>query len=173
MKNCPNCNAQLADEAMFCTNCGNAFQNMNQQPNNTYYNQQMPQQNPAYAQPVPPVVDPFDHTSEFDEKDVHENKLFALLVYLSSVIGIIIALLAKKNSDSPYLTFHIKQALKIFISEAIVALLTALLAWTCIAAIAGAVASIIIVVVNVICFIQTCQNKSIEVPIIRSIKFLN
>ncbi len=168
MKNCPKCNAQLADEAMFCTNCGNSFQNMNQQPNNPYNNPQMPQA-PVYVQPV----DPFDHTAEFDEKDVHEHKLFAILVYLTSVIGIIIALLANKTDNSPYLRFHIKQALKIFISETLVGLLTVLLFWTCIAGFVGGIVATIILVVDIICLVKTCQNKSVEAPLICKLKFLN
>lgn len=130
-------------------------------------------QNNAYAQPVAQVVNPYDHTAEFSPEDVHNNKLFALLVYLMGIIGIVIAILAKKTSDSPYLSFHIKQALKIVITETIVAVLTVFLFWTCIVTFAGAVCSIIIVVVDVICFIQTCRNKSVEVPIIRSFGFLN
>lgn len=167
MKNCPNCNASMPDDAVFCSNCGKSADNANQ------FNNYAQPQNNAYSQPVAPVVNQYDHTSEFSPEDVHNNKLFALLVYLMGIVGVVIALLAKKSSDSPYLSFHIKQALKILITEAIVTVLTMFLFWTCIVAIAGGVAAITIVVLNIICFIQTCRNKSIEVPIIRSIGFLN
>lgn len=178
MKNCPKCNAQLNDDAAFCTNCGNAFQPQQpqqqyQQQNNTYVNNnQYPNGVPYPQQPVP-VVNPYDHTAEFSPEDVHDNKLFALLCYLTSFVGIIVALLAKKSNDSAYLSFHIKQALKIAITEFMVTFIAALLCWTCIIPFAAGVVAIIIVVVTIISFINTCANKSIEVPIIRNLTFLN
>lgn len=170
MKTCPKCNTQLADDAMFCTNCGTSFQNANPQPQQNVY-QNNAQQN--YAQPVAPVVDVYDHTAEFDQQDVHDNKLFALLCYIMSVVGVIIALLARNSANSPYLSFHIKQALKIAVIEMVLAFLSAVLCWTCIVPIAGSVCLVIVAVVQVICFIQTCRNKSVEAPIIRSLTFLN
>jgi uncharacterized membrane protein len=162
MKTCPNCNAQLNDDAVFCNNCGNSVQGA---PNQNYTS--------AYPTPTPaPVVKQTDHTAEFAPADVAENKLFALLTYLMSIVGVIIALLANLNNKSDYLKFHIKQSLKIFICESIVAVITAVLFWTCIIPFAGAVASIILLVVTVICFIQTCRNKSIEAPIINGLGFL-
>ena len=173
MKNCPKCNSLLQNEAMFCTNCGTPIQQpqqaqnqYNAQPNNA----QMPNQ-PPYVQQVT-AYDPYDHTADFDENDVRENKTFALLMYLTSIIGVIIALLVNKTQDSAYLKFHIKQVLNIFIIETLVSVLSALLCWTCIAPFAGAVCVIILLVVTAICFVKTAQNKSIEAPIIRSFKFL-
>lgn len=168
MKTCPKCNAQLPDEAMFCTNCGTSFQNANPQPQqNVYQNAQ-----PNYAQPVAPVVNIYDHTAEFDPQDVHDNKLFALLCYIMGIIGVVVALLAKNSANSPYLSFHIKQALKLSITEVVVSILSVVLFWTCIVPIAGSACAVIITVVQVICFIQTCRNKSVEAPIVRSLGFL-
>lgn len=168
MKTCPKCNAQLPDEAMFCTNCGTSFQNANPQPQqNVYQNAQ-----PNYAQPVAPVVNIYDHTAEFDPQDVHDNKLFALLCYIMGIIGVVVALLARNSANSPYLSFHIKQALKLSITEVVVSILSVVLCWTCIVPIAGSACAVIITVVQVICFIQTCRNKSVEAPIVRSLGFL-
>lgn len=166
MKNCPKCNSTVNDDAMFCTTCGTSFQAPNPQPNNNPNPQQMP--NAPYAQPVP-AVDPADHTAEFAEKEVHDNKLFALTAYALGYIGIVIALLA--NKDSAYLKFHIKQALTIALCETILALVMAVLCWTFIVPFAGALTLAGLVVLTVICFIKTCANKSIEVPVISKFKF--
>lgn len=159
MKNCPNCNAQLNDDAVFCVNCG-AQLGAN------------PQQN-VYAQPMAtPAANPTDHTSEFAPEEVSENRLFAATVYLLSVVGIAIALLANINNKSEYLKFHIKQGLKLFIANMIVTVASLVLCWTFIVPFAGAICSLIILVVDVICFIQTLRNKSVEPPIISGIGFL-
>lgn len=168
MKNCPNCNAQLNDDAVFCVNCG-AQLGANQNPQQNA----QPQQN-FYAQPMPaaPVVKTTDHTADFSPADVSDNKLFAALIYALSIVGIVIALLANLNNKSDYLKFHIKQGLKIFITDLIVAFGSAVLCWTCIVPIAGSICAAILLVVEIICFIQTLRNKSIEPPIISSLGFL-
>lgn len=169
MKTCPKCNTQLADDAMFCTNCGTSFQNANPQPQQNAY-QNNAQQN--YAQPVAPVVNVYDHTAEFDPQDVHDNKIFAILCYIMGIVGIIVALLARSSVNSPYLSFHIKQSLKISITAVLVSIISVVLAWTCIVFIAGMVCNVILEVVAIICFFQTCSNKSVEAPIVRSLPFL-
>ena len=170
MKNCPNCNASLADEAVFCTNCGTSVQGAAPQPNPQPNPQPYPQPAP-YAQPAS-VASATDHTAEFSAHEVSENKLFALLVYAMSILGVIIALIANIGNKSEYLKFHIRQSLKIFVTEIIVTFLTAVLCWTCIIPIAGTIAAVILLVLTVICFIQTCRNKSVEVPILNSFGFL-
>lgn len=156
MKYCPKCGAQMEDNALFCPNCGN-----NAQPNGS------PNQAPVYAAPEP---DPFDHTEEFDAKDISENKVLCMLVYLMGAIGIIYALLAGK--DSKYVAFHVRQALKFEVVTILLAIVMALLCWTIIVPIAGGVCLTIILVLKVICFFQICSGKVKEPAIIRSLGFL-
>lgn len=156
MKYCPKCGAQMEDNAAFCPNCGN-----NAQPNGS------PNQAPVYAAPEP---DPFDHTGEFDAKDISENKVLCMLVYLMGAIGIIYALLAGK--DSKYAAFHVRQALKFEVVTILLGIVMALLFWTIIVPIVGGVCLAIVLVLKVICFFQICSGKAKEPAIIRSLGFL-
>ncbi len=122
--------------------------------------------------PTAPVVSSTDHTAEFSPAEVADNKLFAALIYALSIVGVVIALLANLNNKSAYLKFHIKQGLKLFIANMIVTVASLVLCWTFIVPIAGAVCAIILVVVQIICFIQTLRNKSVEPPIISGLGFL-
>lgn len=174
MKNCPNCNAQLPDDAVFCTNCGTNLGAAPVQPPMPQQPQQQYQQ-PPYQQPAPapaPEPNPFDHTDEFSEEEVHDNKIFALAIYALSFVGIIIALLAKSSDNSQYLRFHIKQQLMILIAQVMAGFVTALLCWTCIVPVAGAAFFAFLGIVEIICFINVCRNKSIEPLLIRRLGFL-
>ena len=153
MKYCPKCGAQMEDNAAFCPNCGN-----NAQPNNSPY------QAPVYAAPEP---DPFDHTGEFDAKDISENKVLCMLVYLMGAIGIIYALLAEK--DSKYVAFHVRQALKIQVVTALSFVLAVIpfLGW-----IVMGIWMVIAMVLNLICFFRVCKGTAIEPPIVANFKFL-
>ena len=121
-------------------------------------------------QPAPQVVQAVDsreHTAEFDPKDISDNKVIAMCPYLFSVIGIIIALIASK--ESPFVSFHVRQAMKILICEIIVCVLVIIpfLGWFVIG-----VWYLISFVLFIIGFINVCCGKAKEIPIISSFKFL-
>lgn len=146
MKFCPKCGAQLDDAATFCPQCGQPF-----------------------AAPAQIVVDPADHTAEFDPKDISDNKVVAMLPYLMDAIGIIIALLCVNNSQ--YVAFHLKQSLKLMVCQFIVVLVGAIipfLGWFIILP----VGSIIILVLKIIGFFGVCSGKAKELPIIKGLRFL-
>ena len=164
MKNCPKCNTQVEDSAMFCSSCGTSFAT-SQQPT-------------SYAAPV---YDPFDHTAEFDSKDISDNKVVSMLVYLLGWIGIIIALLA--SNSSPYAAFHLRQGLKFIVVETLLPIVVGVGAVVCIvpilgwivwglAAIAAVVMYVVLFVIKIICFFQICSGKAKEPAIIRELKFL-
>lgn len=155
MKFCTNCGAQLDDQSTFCPNCG---ANLNLHQGSVV---------PNYA---PQYFDPYDHTLEFDPNDVSANKIFAMLPYLMSVIGIIIALLGA--AGSPYVNFHVRQALKFTVLEVLVGIATALLFWTVIVPLAAAVFMLVLVVIQIMMFFSICKGQAKEPAIIRSIGFL-
>ena len=154
MKTCPKCQAQIDDNSAFCTSCGYAFAA-----------EQQPQ-----PQPQPVNADPADHTAEYDPKDISDNKVIAMLVYLLGTIGIIIALLG--SHESPYVRFHIRQSLKFLVIETLTVLAISLLCWTFIVPIVGCIFIMVLEVIKIICFFQICGGKAKEPAIIRSFGFL-
>ena len=161
MKNCPHCGAQLNDDSVFCPNCG---QNVNPQT-------AAPQQ-PTYTPRAGRL--PYDHTHEFNRRDISDNKVIAMLVYLLGPVGILIALLA--SSNSPYVAFHLRQALKITVVETLMPIVAALLSCTVILAFvaipAWGILTIAFFVIRIICFFQICSGKAVEPAIIRNLDFL-
>ena len=147
MKVCMNCHLTYDDAAQVCAQCGNPLITM-----------------------APQQADPFDHTAKFDAADISENKVIAMLPYLMSWIGIIIALLA--GNASPYASFHVRQALKIQICTALLGIIASVLAITIIIPIAAAVCIMILGVVNIICFFSVCAGKAKEPAIVRNLGFL-
>ena len=174
MQICPKCGNQVNDGVVFCQACGNQM-GMPQQA--------VPQPAPVYASPVQ-NYDPYDHTAEFDAKDISDNKVISMLVYLMGWIGIVIALLAANKSE--YAGFHVRQALKFAVLEilsgiagALVGFVSLITVWTVILPIIGAIAAlalgvfmIVLWVVKIICFFQICSGKAKEPAIIRNFTFL-
>lgn len=157
MKICANCGKQLSDDADFCVNCGTSCA-------------AAPQAQQNYANGYQPDYISYDHTSEFDSRDISYNKVFCIAVYLMGILGIIIAMLA--SHDSAYVSFHVRQSLKISIVEILIVLCSSVLFWTLIVPLAGLVCYIVLIVVRIICFFQICNGKSVEAAIIRNLDFL-
>lgn len=145
---CSNCGKEIPEGANVCPNCGTA----------------------VAAAPVA-VVDPWDHTSEFDAKDISDNKIYALSAYVFSILGVILCHVLAK--ESPYAQFHAREALKIDLVTIVVYLISAFFCWTCIVPVAGAVLIIILLIVNIIAFVQVCKGQAKEPWLIRSIGALH
>ena len=90
MRQCPKCGTPIEDGSTFCTTCGlkiepqpaeapkpqnNAYNpNFGAAPNMGAGNPNPVYQQPPYApQPPMPPADPYDHTAEFDAKDISDN----------------------------------------------------------------------------------------------------
>ncbi len=161
MKFCPACGASLPDETAFCNNCGKPVA-----PGPANHGTPYPQAPYGYAA----YQDPFDHTSEFDAKDISDNKVICMLIYLTGAIGILIALLA--SNSSKYVAFHVRQALKFLVVNSLVVLITALTFWTILVPIAAGIFSVVLTVVQIICFFDICKGKAKEPYIIRNLTFM-
>ena len=91
MKVCPQCQLSYDDSAQNCGKCGGPLVTIQNQFQQT-------------------IVDPNDHTAEFDAADISANKVLAMVPYLMGWLGILITLLA--SGTSAYAGFHVRQALK-------------------------------------------------------------
>lgn len=167
MKNCPNCNSQMENNAVFCTTCGTKLADSTQQHTTSASNTTA---SCGAQSQYTPEYDPYDHTAKFDKKDISDNKLLCMLVYLTGFVGIIIAFLS--HNSSPYFAFHLRQAIKITIIEAFLCIAAAVLVWTVIAPVAAILMLMVCLVIRIICFLQICSGKAVEPAIIRSFDFL-
>lgn len=172
MKNCPNCNAQLNDNDMFCGNCGTSFTSNQAAPNAAGAQYAgAAQAAPTYTQAQPTyVADLNDHTAEFDAQDISDNKVYAMLPYLMGAIGIIIALLA--SHDSEYVKFHLRQSIKILVTTTLLGIASAVLVWTFIVPIVASIMLVVLQVIQIICFFQVCKGQAKEPAIVRDLSFL-
>ena len=153
MAHCTKCGAQMEDNAQFCPACGASVNGGAQAP----------------AQAAP-QVQPWDHTAEFDKQDISDNKVLAMLGYIMGWLGIVLQLLASNNS--PYVRFHMRQALKLLVVNTLMGIVAVVLVFTLIVPIAAAIMYVVFEVIAIICFFQVCQGKAVEPAIIRSLGFL-
>lgn len=151
MAYCSNCGAELPAGAQKCPSCDAIIGGEVIVPN--------------------VVINEWDHTAEFDAKDISDNKIYAMCAYLLDIVGIIMAILVAK--DSEYAKFHAREATKLTVITYLVAILTCILCWTCIVPIAGGILLCILFVVRIIAFVQVCNGLAREPWLIRSLKFLS
>jgi len=103
---CKDCGAEIKDEKMkFCSSCGKELPAAKTPP----------QQTAAKMQPEP--------EPEYDaQKDAADNKVMAVLAYLSFLV--FIPLFMGEHKKSPFVNFHTNQGLVLFIFEAILWIVT-------------------------------------------------
>ena len=168
---CSKCGAQLPDGSKFCSSCGNYVvgndtqsESPIQQNTTSYNNVNTNIRQSMYNEKST------DHTAEFSPKDISDNKVMAMVPYLLGSFGIIIALLAVK--ESPYTYFHVRQALKIAVVNTLVIIITIVLFWTVIVPVAAGICAVILLILRVIGFFQVCSGKAKEAAIISHFGFL-
>lgn len=195
---CQQCGSPLAEGGTFCAVCGTPVAQQAQpasQPEPAPVQQPAPQPEPAPVQqpapqpepypaqqpmpvpyppqayqPIQPAYDPSDHTAEFTPEDISKNKVTAMAAYMLGIIGIVIALLAAP--ESPYASFHSRQALKLEIVSQLLLIVSLVLCWTIIVPILGVIAMVVVYVVRIICFFQVCGGKAKDAALVGSLPFL-
>lgn len=145
---CSNCGKEIPDGSKSCPSCGAKI-----------------------AASSKKVVTEWDHTGEFDAKDISENKVYALSAYLFTLVGVFLCNLLAK--ESPYARFHAREALKIHVTSIVIYILMIVFCWTCIVPVAGVIFLIILAVVKIIAFIQVCCGQAKEPWLVRSIGALH
>ena len=197
MITCPKCGTSIPDGTAFCSNCGTAIpaaadsaapetvtpasEPAASTPTPTPA--PAPAPDPAYSRPdynqapmggygqpaqQPYYGDPSDHTFEFDPEEIVDNKIFAVTAYLFGFLGIIVALLAGR--DSRYVKFHVRQSLKLSIASvlAIIPAIIPILGW-----IVMGVLLLILTVIEIMAIVWAFQGKSRDLPLIKDIRWLN
>ncbi|MBQ6171556.1 MAG: zinc-ribbon domain-containing protein [Clostridia bacterium] len=158
---CPKCGAQVEDGVKVCPTCG---ENLEAKVD--------------VSAKVTELTNTADITDTLDPNDIQNNKVMAILAYLSWLV--LIPLFAAK--DSPFARFHVKQGLLLAICEIIVAVV-----FMIINAILGSIlpalliaTSIIQWLINIVFFvlsimgiINAAQGKAKELPIVGKIKILD
>lgn len=127
------------------------------------------------------VLDTEDHTSEFDELDIEDNKGFALMAYL----GLLILVPVFGAHESRYARFHVSQGLNLLLSfllfSAAMAVMLALLSWipmfqnvfTAVFDIAEALAGLICLWLMGRGIIDANKGRARELPIVGGFRILS
>lgn len=183
MKRCSACNMLCEDYAIVCSRCGQRFAADEKREAREYQSGQ-PEQRRAFSYTSENM---FNHTGEFSPQEISREKPLAMLVYLGGILGIGFGLL---KSDSKYIQFHVRQALKYKILTMLVRFLflpLLLLFMT----IGGAMQqmdgvsivflvfiilyfmyALMMFVFKIISFVWVCQGKAVEALLVRHIGFM-
>ena len=132
MKYCPHCGAEIADDVRFCPTCGKET-----------------------------VVVVADTNPQFDPQDVADNKMLAMLGYLT--MGVLPMLGAR---NSAYAMHHTNQALWIFIGSLLCGLvcIVPILGW-----IVGFVGSIALCVFEIIGIVRALKGSGKYLPFVKNL----
>ena len=163
---CKNCGKEVLETEKFCPFCGAAleekdsFESAKETAKNTFNE----------------FNDTDEHTVEFEEQDIADNKVLSLFAYLG--ILILVPVFGAKNSR--YAKFHISQGVNLIIADLVVSAVSGILGATLgsvailgtIINVAIAALSLVLVILTIIGIVNAATGKAKELPIIGSWKIV-
>lgn len=171
MNSCKKCGAQLYGNVHFCPNCGTAVEKK--------WESSKEQKEPW----VESLTDAFakmgntpDSTSEYEAKDIQENRVICFFAYLSWLV--LVPILA--NPNSKYARFHSNQGLILLICSTIVSIAQWVVKYAAnhisllfsIGNIVLGVAQAGCVVLAIIGLVNVYRNRAKELPLIGFLRLL-
>ena len=167
MEFCSKCGAQLSDGEKFCSSCGAPIGDTAKENANTTQPVQT-----DFSQKIAGLNNTADTTAEYDAQDIQNNKVMAILAYLSWLV--LVPLFAAK--ESRFARFHCNQGLVLAIAEIICWIVLGLLdnipyiGW--LFGLLNGLFSLVCVVFAVIGIVNAANGKAKELPIIGKFKIL-
>ncbi len=161
---CTKCNTQVNDGVKFCPTCGTPI---SAAQTNTQTD---------YAEKIKALNNTADTTADFDKADIEQNKIMAILAYLSWLV--IIPIFAAK--DSKFARFHANQGLVLAITEiawwiaqAIISTVLYAISWRLgfISSILGFV-NLVFLVLLIIGIMNAANGRAKELPVIGKFRIL-
>lgn len=163
---CEKCGAKMEEEAKFCPSCGAGVNGQQSQ-----YSQQNTQSG-NFQETINKYMQTEDNTSEFEQEDINQNKVMAVLAYIG--ILVLVPLLAAPNSK--YARYHANQGLLLFIAEICLGVVMGIFIWipvlNIIIGILGGIVSLLLFVLAIIGIVNACQGKAKGLPILGKFKIL-
>ena len=172
---CSKCGNQLTDGSKFCDKCGAPVGDTTSQDTNKAKN--ISDSVGDLGAKIADFNNTPDHTSEYDQTDITNNKAFAALAYLG--ILVLIPILAAPNSK--FAKFHSNQGLTLLIVNVILSIALSIVK-NIMEAIADPLGKIflvinwavgiLIIVLAIIGIVNAVQGKAKELPIIGKIRLI-
>ena len=163
---CEKCGAKMEEEAKFCPSCGAGVNGQQSQ-----YSQQNTQSG-NFQETINKYMQTEDNTSEFEQEDINQNKVMAVLAYIG--ILVLVPLLAAPNSK--YARYHVNQGLLLFIAEICLGVVMGIFIWipvlNIIMGILGGIVALLFFVFAIIGIVNACQGKAKGLPIFGKFKIL-
>ena len=181
---CKNCGAKLEDGVKFCAACGTPVEEGTKAPETAQPTAEQSNENSgstaaggaaggeSFADRVKNINNTKDSTGEFDPNDVQQNKVMALLAYLSWLI--LIPLFAAK--ESKFARFHCNQGIVLAIAEIVAWVLFGILSnipyvgW--IFAILNGLVSLVCFIFAVLGIMNAVNGQAKELPYIGKFRIL-
>lgn len=160
------CGNILSDDAQFCPSCGEKVASATTEATpNSKPNQEKEQKNDFSSQ-FENIMDTPDTTEKYDTKDIEENKVLALLSYLS--ILFLIPYFAAPNSR--FARYHVNQGAILFICSTVLSIVFGGLAAIPFAGIVFGICNGLVGIANLVLIIigicNACSGRAKELPFI-------